>query len=272
MPAPAPEPVPAAPVATTAVPVSALERLTGDPEAFGRAWPEEPVVYARRPAELAALLDAAAVRRIAAEPALRPVAMGMVREGVIDPRRPDPDDPTSTLVLHGLHLTWPPLTAFCAQLVAQLGHPVTANAYRTPRRARGHGPHRDTHHLFFAQTHGAKVWRLSGPLRADPPGGDPWTAVGRTSQRLSRAADMPDLEVELTAGNVLFVPRGWAHHGYTGSRSSLHITFGVQAPTRFRLVQQLLRHAMSDPRLRAAFPPGPAGAGPDALAAQGPGR
>ncbi|MCM2419717.1 cupin domain-containing protein [Streptomyces sp. RKAG293] len=201
------------------------------------------------------LLDLDAVRQIAVDPGLRPIEIGMAHQGAIDGRRPDADHPTSTLVLNGLHITWPPLVAFCKQLAAELGHPVTGNAYSTPAGSRGYGPHWGTHSVFLAQTAGSKVWQLSRPVFTDPLEPHRWTAVGFTDEQLARVTDHPDVEVELTAGQVLFIPRGWVHHGHTTTRRSLHITFGVQLLTRFWLVQQLLAHVTADPYLRAALPP-----------------
>lgn len=257
-----------------APPLDALRRIAGTHHSLDSEWPGEPVVFPNDPAASADLLDIAAVRRIAVEPALRPVEIGMVRDGAIDPRHPDPDHPESTLVLNGLHLTWPPLARLCRQLAAQLGHPVTANAYLTPARARGYGPHWDTHHVFLVQTHGAKTWRLSRPVLTDPLDQHRWTAVGFTDEQLAQVSQRPDLEIELTEGQTLFIPRGWVHHGHTSDRRSLHITLGVHVLTRHWLLRQLLRHAADDARLRAALPPGlpgQPGRGPGAAgAAQAP--
>ena len=46
----------------------------------------------------------------------------------------------STLVLQALHRVWPPILEFCQQLAAELGHPVQANAYVTPRRIKASAP------------------------------------------------------------------------------------------------------------------------------------
>jgi hypothetical protein len=43
----------------------------------------------------------------------------------------------STLVLQGLHRTWPPLVDFATDLASELGHPVQVNAYITPAENRG---------------------------------------------------------------------------------------------------------------------------------------
>lgn len=234
---------------------AALDQLTGDADTLRKQWPDTPTVYDRDAGDLASLLDLDAARRIVADPALRPIEMGMVHQGAITASRPNADHPQHTLVLNGLHITWPPLVAFCKQLSAELGHPVTGNAYSTPSGSRGYGPHWDTHHVFLAQTAGSKTWSLSRPVFTDPLEAHRWTAVGFTDEQLARATQRPDMEIELRAGQVLFIPRGWVHHGRTVGRRSLHITFGVQLLTRYWLIQQLLQHVTNDAYLRAALPP-----------------
>src|SRR5204862_283793 len=62
----------------------------------------------------------------------------------------------STLVLQGLHRTWPPLVGFGTQLADELGHPVQINAYITPPQNQGFAPHHDVHDVFVLQVSGRK--------------------------------------------------------------------------------------------------------------------
>ncbi|MET8629788.1 cupin domain-containing protein [Kitasatospora sp. NPDC004669] len=221
----------------------------------GQDEPTEPTVYQRDAQQLAGLFDRDDARRIVADPTLRSIELGHVRQGapIADP--PDADHPTATLVLNGLHLTWPPLRDASKVLAAELGHPVTANVYLTPPNSAGYGPHWDTHHVFLAQSEGAKTWRLHPPLFEDPLDRHRWTAIGITPEQRDQI-DKDARTVNLKAGHVLFIPRGWVHYGHTTSLHSLHITFGVQLLTRHWVLQQLLDQAAETPALRAALPPG----------------
>jgi lysine-specific demethylase/histidyl-hydroxylase NO66 len=73
-----------------------------------------------------------------------------------------------TLSLRRLHETVPALAAFCHILADELGHPVQANAYRTPPGAQGFRHHWDTHTAAIAQLAGHKVWQLYRPLVPAP--------------------------------------------------------------------------------------------------------
>jgi ribosomal protein L16 Arg81 hydroxylase len=130
----------------------------------------------------------------------------------------------ATLVLQGLHHSWPPLAEFCRALEAELDHPAQANAYFTPRDAQGLPVHHDTHDVFSLQVAGEKRWlvyepALELPLKDQkyrPEQGDPGAPV---------------LDVTLEAGDTLYLPRGWLHEAATSSTDSLHITVGVNVYT-----------------------------------------
>ena len=130
----------------------------------------------------------------------------------------------ATLVLQGLHLTWPPVAEFCRALEQELGHPVQANAYFTPREAQGLPVHHDTHDVFSLQVTGEKRWLVYPPAlelplkhqRYKPEHGEP----GR-----------PVHDVTLRPGDTLYIPRGWLHEAATSASDSLHITVGVNVYT-----------------------------------------
>ncbi|MCC9307657.1 cupin domain-containing protein [Kitasatospora sp. RB6PN24] len=236
--------------------MSVLTQLVDNPREFLTGWPTEPTVYERDADELAQLFSRNDARRIIADPILRSIELGHVRDGALVADAPDADHPTATLVLNGLHLTWPPLRDASRQLAAELGHPVTANVYSTPPHASGYGPHWDTHHVLLAQVEGAKTWRLHPPIVADPLDiVHRWTKVGFTPEQLKQVRADADT-ITLTAGQVLYIPRGWVHFGHTTERHALHITFGVQLLTRHWVLRQLLDQATEHPALRAALPPG----------------
>ena len=130
----------------------------------------------------------------------------------------------ATLVLQGLHHSWPALAEFCRLLEAELDHPAQANAYFTPRDAQGLPVHHDTHDVFSLQVAGEKRWlvyepALELPLKHQkyrPEHGEPGEPV---------------LDVTLKPGDTLYLPRGWLHEATTSSTDSLHITVGVNVYT-----------------------------------------
>ena len=104
------------------------------------------------------LIDATAVDELVSQRGLRTPFLRMAKDGAVRPAASftrgggagaaiadqAADDKVlaaladgSTLVLQGLHRTWPPLVDFSARLADELGHPVQVNAYVTPPQSPG---------------------------------------------------------------------------------------------------------------------------------------
>lgn len=169
----------------------------------------------------------------------------------------------ATLVLQGLHRIWPALVDFARDLGAALGQPLQVNAYLTPTGSQGFATHYDTHDVFVLQVDGRKHWRIHPPVLPDPLEKQPWG--GRADEVAATAEGIAALDVVLEPGDALYLPRGWLHSAQAQESSSLHLTVGIRALTRYALVEELLALAAEDPRLRAGLPFGTDVADPDAI-------
>ena len=216
------------------------------------------------------LLSARDAERLVTEPGLRTPGFRLVKAGArLEQRsyttdvswRPQPFsgmaqvdrvaaefEAGATLVLQGLHLTLLPLARWCRSLEAQLGQPVQANAYWTPRASQGLPVHHDTHDVFVLQVDGAKRWLVYEPVlelplrdqRYTPELGPPGAAV---------------LDVTLEAGDTLYLPRGWLHEALTSAADSLHLTIGVNVRTWLDAIRAVLAECEDDVELRRSVPP-----------------
>jgi len=160
----------------------------------------------------------------------------------------------STLVLQGLHRTWPPVVDFATDLAAELGHPVQVNAYITPPESRGFAAHYDVHDVFVLQIAGHKRWYVHEPVVRNPLPDQPWQQ--HRAAVASRAAEQPLIDVVLEPGDSLYLPRGYLHSADALGQISIHLTVGVHPVTRHRLVRQLIARAQDDPALRTSLPMG----------------
>jgi len=148
----------------------------------------------------------------------------------------------ATIVLQALHRQWPPVGEFCRDLELDLTHPVQANAYVTPATSRGFAIHHDTHDVFVIQTHGRKEWRVYPPV----------IELAGKEQRWSGDLGDPGaplLETELSAGDVLYIPRGFPHDAAAREEVSIHVTIGIQARTWL----DVWRHVMEGAPEHAPF-------------------
>ncbi|OFE17012.1 cupin [Humibacillus sp. DSM 29435] len=162
----------------------------------------------------------------------------------------------ATLVLQGLHRTWPALIAFSQQLAGELGHPVQANAYVTPAQNTGFSDHYDVHDVFVIQVSGEKTWRVRPPVQTAPLRDDPWSNHRVAVERA--ATEPPLLEFTLRPGDCLYLPRGFLHSATALGGVSTHLTLGVHVWTRRHLADELLALAITrasrDESLRTSLP------------------
>ncbi|HET8969585.1 MAG TPA: cupin domain-containing protein [Candidatus Nanopelagicales bacterium] len=222
------------------------------------------------------LLDLSAADELLSERGLRTPFVRVARDGVVAPaagftrgggagasiadqladdRLADLLVGGSTVVLQGLHRTWPPVGAFARALTAELGQPVQVNAYLTPPQGRGFTVHYDTHDVFVAQVSGTKRWRIHPALLPAPL---PHQGHEQYREQVEAAArHEPYLDVDIGPGDSLYLPRGWLHAAEArGPDPSLHLTFGVHVVTGVAVLRAAATLAEDDPELRAALPPG----------------
>lgn len=155
----------------------------------------------------------------------------------------------TTISLPAFQRAWPPLGALAAAIEEEFDHPVHTNVYITPGNATGFSPHYDTHEVFVLQIAGGKRWQihrppLSLPHRSQP--FDPRSYVGSA----------PLLEVDLSPGDLLYLPRGFVHTTATSDSFSLHVTLGITVYTWVELLSEWVQASKNSVGLRRALPPG----------------
>jgi lysine-specific demethylase/histidyl-hydroxylase NO66 len=163
-------------------------------------------------------------------------------------------DDGATLVLQGLHRTWPPLIDFANELSGDLGHPVQINAYITPPQNQGFAAHYDVHDVFVLQITGTKKWIIHEPVLLDPLPDQGWE--GRRNDVAQRAATEPTIDTVLAPGDALYLPRGYLHSAQALGDFTIHLTVGVHPITRHRLVREVIAGAKLDRELRRSLPMG----------------
>jgi ribosomal protein L16 Arg81 hydroxylase len=140
------------------------------------------------------------------------------------------------------------LAQLCRSLEADLSYSFQANIYLTPPNAKGFRSHYDCHDVFVLQLAGTKHWRLF-----DTP-----VDLPHREQRFdaSLASDAPcTAELDMRAGDVLYLPRGTVHEAVSHDNESLHMTLGMQHPTWGQLLSKAVEQAaLRDPQLRKALP------------------
>jgi ribosomal protein L16 Arg81 hydroxylase len=160
----------------------------------------------------------------------------------------------ATVVLQGLHRLWPPLIDFVRRAVDDIGHPAQANAYITPPGNRGFDFHYDVHDVFVLQVSGSKRWIVHEPVHPHPLPSQPWT--DHRAQIADRVTGEAVIDVELTEGDALYLPRGWVHAAQALDTTSIHLTIGVAAMTPVDVARAVLDELSAHENFRAPLPLG----------------
>lgn len=151
----------------------------------------------------------------------------------------------ATIVLDALHLGHQQVQEAVRAFSETFGQIVQANAYITPPYAQGLKLHCDRDDVFVIQCAGSKDWTLYEPT-------EPWPVKGGAIG--GSKIKEPSLRIRLTHGDVLYIPRGWAHMATTNDELSVHVTIGILTLTVAQALQALLEvTANHDRELRRAF-------------------
>lgn len=258
----------------------AQPRLLGvSPEEFAADYWSRKALLTRGAGDFTDLFSAAAVDELLSRRGLRTPFLRMAKDGSTLTERSftapagvgatiaDQLDDTAiwrqfadgaTIVLQALQRTWSPVGEFTARLATELGHPVQANAYVTPRQNRGFDDHYDVHDVFVLQIEGSKRWVIHEPVHPDPLRDQPWTDRRAAVAEAARSA--PVIDTVLQPGDCLYLPRGWLHSAQAQDEVSIHLTLGVHVWTRYAVAEQLLQDALArlrtNPEARQSLPVG----------------
>jgi hypothetical protein len=176
----------------------------------------------------------------------RPAAPTTHHAGIADLRRTFAAG--KTVVIRSMQNRWPAVAALCRSLEAVFHCPVHTNLYLTPPRSQGFEPHIDTHEVFALQIDGTKHWRLYDFV-AEAPLVEDKTGLRRSELGAPR-------EIVLEPGDLLYIPRGYAHEAFTTTGPSLHLTVGVNVYRWLDVLHEaLIDVARRDSRFRASVPP-----------------
>jgi ribosomal protein L16 Arg81 hydroxylase len=155
----------------------------------------------------------------------------------------------ATIIFQALHRSWRPFARFCRDLEKRLSFPLQTNVYLTPPSSQGFAPHYDTHDVFVLQVAGSKHWRIYGspvPL--------PDRSLPSSSRRVEIGEPLHELDV--SPGDLIYMPRGYIHEGLTSESESLHITVGIPTLTWIDVFTEALAVCQQDVRFRRSLPVG----------------
>jgi hypothetical protein len=138
----------------------------------------------------------------------------------------------ATLVVDSLDWLHAPLGQLARNLERDLGVDVHVNGYAGWREATGLDLHWDRHDVMVLQASGRKLWHVYEPTRRFPLASD-------TAPNEKPDGD-PACVLTLSAGDVLYIPRGWWHVAVPCGEPTLHLTVGLRGRTALDLMTWLV--------------------------------
>lgn len=230
---------------------------------FANYWAQKPLHIARTNSNpFSPLIDIQAIETLLSTQSLSFPSVQLSHSGQIIPVDEYTDDNRlivaerivqryqagSTIVMSHAHKLHPPLMEFCRLVHAQFRMPCQTNVYLSPPGKQGFNPHHDTHDVFILQVSGKKTFSFYQGGAELP------TRHDQFNSEVHAVGDKTE-EIELNAGDTLYIPRGFVHDALAHDDvASLHITLGVYPVLVHTLATQVINHAMqTDVRLRASL-------------------
>ncbi|KAK3250407.1 hypothetical protein CYMTET_40209 [Cymbomonas tetramitiformis] len=133
-----------------------------------------------------------------------------------------------SLIMNKMEMRHRPVADVAVQLQAFFGAHANANLYITPQLGgdstsenQGFEIHWDEMESFIVQIVGRKHWHVYQKMLDLP------MPHQRIKPKAAEAGAV-SLDIDLSPGDVLYLPRGWIHDARTINSGSLHLTLGVQ--------------------------------------------
>jgi ribosomal protein L16 Arg81 hydroxylase len=160
----------------------------------------------------------------------------------------------ATLALNQIARLTPGLREVVQSLEAVFGAPAHAVAFCSFNSVAGYFSHFDTTNAFACHIAGRKIWRVYEGRHENASGHTHGHGSAMTREQHAEARGEVLMEIEMTPGDVLYIPHGQYHDAIATSEASLHITFGVRHMAVQDFLNRLLPDLSGDPFFRSHLP------------------
>ena len=153
----------------------------------------------------------------------------------------------ASIIVRQIQLKIPQIQWLATAIERQMGLGVGINAYFSFSKGGAFKPHWDRHDVIVIQLHGKKAWRIWDSTVKNP--------LERSQHARHDITDAKSEELELSPGDVLYIPRGEPHAASVSGGSSVHLSIGLDGLNGMDVLQQLNHAAGQDDFLRSDLPP-----------------
>lgn len=144
----------------------------------------------------------------------------------------------ATLVLNHADTLTPELAAVSSCLQLQFSAQIKCNIYCSWQENQGFATHFDGRDVFVLHIAGKKSWNLYDGFYELPMGDSPYIfRLGHEENERLKGNCIERLE--MTPGDLLYIPRGQYHDAIASSDASLHLTFGLVPMMGINLIDMI---------------------------------
>jgi hypothetical protein len=163
----------------------------------------------------------------------------------------------ASLAFNGAQHFSPGVRRIALELERRLDQKLNVNAYVSFGTGGAFTSHYDTHDVLVLQVFGEKLWTLFGEPEAHP------IIEHKVQKRHSGRGRPVAMEINMRAGEILFIPRGFYHQAAVRDATSVHLTFGIHTARGVDFVDEVRKRCAEIEEFRKDLL---TVAGPEALA------
>jgi ribosomal protein L16 Arg81 hydroxylase len=160
----------------------------------------------------------------------------------------------ATVILDLIETLSPGVAAVSAALQTATGGVAVCNAYCSWRTHQGFMAHFDTTDVIAIHIEGSKRWRVYEGRYENSIDVEGHNYGSFSLEHHAHAKGRLLEEIEMTPGDLLYLPRGQYHEALAASDASLHLSFGIGQPTGIDVVSRLLRSLPDEALFRENLP------------------
>ena len=155
----------------------------------------------------------------------------------------------ATLIVNGVETSLGSVADLTDAFARATHNRATANLYASWQAVQGFATHWDNHDVFVIQARGEKLWRIHGITRGSP--------LATDLVDNGPAPAEPIWTGRLTAGDVLYIPRGWWHDAHGDperNAASIHLSCHVVPRTGANILAWLKERMTEHELFRRELP------------------
>ena len=158
----------------------------------------------------------------------------------------------ATLMCNNIARLTPELSATAGAIEEAIECRVQANLYCSWLAQQAFHTHYDTHDVFAVHVEGEKTWRVYEGRLDNPINHPRFKGLDQTYHDKARGRVL--MEVTLTPGDLLYIPRGQYHDALAASQGTIHVPFGATSMIGMDLISEAFERAVEAPEFRASLP------------------